>query len=93
MDQQYKKLDSAVHYLFLFDRSIKLTTLDAEAENHRQLGLRAEHFDLFKEAFLEALREVEIDDAYSQDAWRAILDPALAFMREKSCDEAVKLGP
>jgi hemoglobin-like flavoprotein len=93
MDQQYKKLDSAVHYLFLFDRSIKLTALDEEAENHRQLGLRAEHFDLFREAFLEALREVEIDDAYSQDAWRAILDPALAFMREKSCDEAVKLGP
>jgi hemoglobin-like flavoprotein len=93
MDEQYKKLDSAVHYLFLFDRSIKLTALDEEAENHRQLGLKAEHFDLFRVAFLEALRQAEIVDAYSQDAWRAVLDPALAFMREKSCGEDVKLAP
>src|SRR5947209_14639985 len=35
---------------------------------------------------------LEIADPYSQDAWRAILDPALAFMREKSCGEAVKLA-
>jgi serine/threonine protein kinase len=87
MDEQYKKLDSAVHYLFLFDRNIKLTALDKEAENHRQLGLKAEHFDLFRAAFLEALHEAEIADAYSQDAWCAILNPALAFMSEKACGE------
>jgi hemoglobin-like flavoprotein len=91
MEEQYKKLDGAVHYLFLFDRSIKLTALDQQAENHRRLGLKPEHFDAFRAAFLEALRQAEIADAYSQDAWRAILDPALAFMREKTCGEAVKL--
>jgi len=90
MDEQYKKLDGAVGSLLYFDRSIEPTCLDAQAESHRRFGLKAEHFDLFKTAFLKALGEVKITDSYSQDAWRAMLDPALEFMREKR--DAVKLA-
>jgi hemoglobin-like flavoprotein len=87
MDEQYRKLDSAVGSLFSFDPGLQPTTLDAHAERHRELGLTAPHFDLFGAAFLAALRETKTADAYSEDAWRAILDPALAFMSSKSCDQ------
>jgi hypothetical protein len=84
MDEQYRKLDDAVRYLFSFDPSIEPTTLDEHAEMHREFELRAEHFELFRAAFLDALRAAQITDQYSQDAWRAILDPALAFMSNVS---------
>jgi serine/threonine protein kinase len=87
MEAQYKKLDGAVQHLFHFDRGIELTSLDQLAEMHREFDLTAEHFDLFREAFLKALHEAKITDPYSRDAWRAILDPALAFMSEKSTSE------
>lgn len=52
------------------------------------LGLKLEHFDPSKIAFLEALREAGTDNDYSRDACRAILGPALTlFMRENSCGE------
>jgi serine/threonine protein kinase len=88
MDEQYRKLDGAIRYLFSFDPTICPTSLDDHAEKHGKLGLRAEHFELFRTAFLEALRETALTDTYSSDAWRAILDPALAFMRDRVCDEA-----
>jgi hemoglobin-like flavoprotein len=62
--------------------------LDEQVEKHQEFGLKPEHFEFFKVAFLEALSEAKITDPLSQDAWRAILNPALEFMREKSCCEA-----
>jgi hemoglobin-like flavoprotein len=87
MDEQYRKLDGAVGSLFSFDPGMQPTTLDAHAERHRELGLTAQHFELFRAAFLAALRETNTADAYSQDAWHAILDPALAFMTDKTCHQ------
>jgi hypothetical protein len=68
------------------------TTVDEHIETHRELGLKTEHFELSRTAFLDALREKTVTDAYSLDACRAILDPALAFMSDKVCHEAVKLA-
>lgn len=81
MDEQHRKLDQAVHSLFSFE--IEPTALEEHAERHRELGLKAEHFELFREAFLDSLRETQMADAYSIDAWRATLDSALAFMSDK----------
>jgi serine/threonine protein kinase len=89
MDDQYRKLDGAVRYLFSFDPTIDPTNLDDHVEKHKKLGLRGKHFELFRAAFLEALRETTVTDTYSLDAWRAILHPALAFMRGRVCGEVV----
>src|SRR5262245_1801483 len=87
MDEQYQKLDHALRYLFSFDPRIEPTTLDDHAEKHRKLGLRAEHFELFRAAFLDTLRKTT-DDRYSLDAWRAILEPGLTFMKDRVCCES-----
>jgi hemoglobin-like flavoprotein len=92
MDEQYQKLDEAVGFLFSFDPSIEPTNLDKPVGRHQELGLKPEHFELFRASFLAALSEAKITDSYSQDAWRAVLDPALAFMSDKACREAVKLA-
>jgi hemoglobin-like flavoprotein len=84
MEEQHKKLAAAVQSLFHFDRGIGMTTLDDEAARHLEFGIKAEHFDVFKAAFLESLCKAKIADGYSHDAWRAILDPALAFMKERA---------
>jgi hemoglobin-like flavoprotein len=84
MDMQYSKLDHAMRYLFHFDPDIQPTTLDDQVERHSGLGIRMEHFGLFKVAFLEALRKMGTD-TYWLDAWSAVLDPALRFMRERTC--------
>jgi hypothetical protein len=52
-------------------------------DSHRGMGIEPEHFGMFRDAFIDALREVGITDGYSQDAWRAILDPALTYMRDQ----------
>jgi hemoglobin-like flavoprotein len=83
MDQQYRKLDRAVGSLFSFDPSVAPTILDDHAKMHQEIGVKTEHFETFRAAFLDALRATKWVDAYSLDAWRAILDPAIAFMSEK----------
>ena len=88
MNEQYQKLDHALRYLFSFDPRIEPTTLDDHAERHRKLGLRAEHFEFFRAAFLDTLRKTT-DDTYSLDAWRAILEPGLTFMKDRVCCETV----
>ena len=69
MNEQYQKLDDALRYLFSFDPRIEPTTLDDHAERHRKLGLRAEHFEFFRAAFLDTLRKTT-DDTHSLDVWR-----------------------
>jgi hemoglobin-like flavoprotein len=84
MGEQHKKLAAAVQSVLLFDRGLEVTTLDQEAERHLEFGIKAEHFELFITAFLESLCTAKIEDGYSHDAWRAILHPALAFMKERA---------
>jgi serine/threonine protein kinase len=83
MDEQYGNLEAALKATLYFDHSIEFTSLDGQAEKHQALGLKEEHFDLFKTYFLRALREMTSEDPYSHDAWGAILSPALAFMSKK----------
>jgi hypothetical protein len=45
------------------------------------MGIKPEFFECFKDAFMDALREAGITDGYSEDAWRAVLDPALNYMK------------
>jgi serine/threonine protein kinase len=88
MDMQYRKLDHAMRYVFHFNPDIQPTTLDDQVERHSGLGIRMEHFGLFKAAFLDALRKMGTD-TYWLDAWSAVLDPALRFMKERTCGEVI----
>jgi hemoglobin-like flavoprotein len=83
MEEQHGKLAAALHFLVLFDPG-NMTTLDAQAAKHLEFGIKREHFDLFKVAFMKSLCEAQIEDSYSHDAWCAILGPALEFMKEKA---------
>jgi serine/threonine protein kinase len=85
MPEQYEKLEKAVGLMFSFSPSVRPTVLDVPFSTHRRLDLKPEHFDLFGAAFLESLDETAPADAYTRDAWHAILDPALAFMRDQVC--------
>jgi serine/threonine protein kinase len=89
LDDQYRKLDRAMGSLLNFNRRLKTTSIDAQIESHGDFGLEAKHFEFFREAFLHALRQMKTIDEYSQEAWRAILDPALSYMRDKTCRERV----
>jgi len=90
MDGQYHKLDRAMGAILGFNRKLKATTVDPQVESHGDFDLRVEHFDFFREAFLNALRETKPTDEYCQDAWRAILNPVLRYMRERTCRETPK---
>jgi serine/threonine protein kinase len=99
LKKQSQNLDHAVSHLLTADisfvkphSSFELTPLDDQAESHRMLGVKAEHFDLFRATFLQALRNAQITDVYSEDAWRALLDPAISFMSERASSEPVKLA-
>lgn len=55
---------------------------------HSEFVIKDEYYGLFRDAFLAALLDADKDlDAEareeSQDAWRAVLDPALTYMREQ----------
>jgi len=66
-----------------FTRDLRTTSLGDQVDRHRSMGIKTEHFGLFRDAFIDALSEARIVDGYSQDAWRAILDPALNYMRDE----------
>jgi serine/threonine protein kinase len=85
MPEQYEKLKKAVGLMFSFSPGVRPSVLDVPSSMHLRLNLRPEHFDLFGAAFLETLDEIPPTDAYTRDAWRAILYPALAFMRDQVC--------
>ena len=83
MEQQYDKLDKAMSSVLNFNREMTTSTLKSQVESHRAMSLSAQHFDMFRDAFLNALPDAEVSDDASRDAWRAILDPALAYMSEQ----------
>jgi hemoglobin-like flavoprotein len=79
MSEQHQKLAAATASIVDFTHD----TFRQHVGRHRRLvddGLKPEHFKIFGEAFLEALRSVQGTDEYSQDAWRAVLNAALTYM-------------
>lgn len=55
---------------------------------HSEFVIADEHYGLFRDAFLAALRDADNDldeeaREESQDAWRAVLEPALDYMRQQ----------
>jgi hemoglobin-like flavoprotein len=90
MEDQYRKLRGAMGAILAFNRKLKATTLDSQVESHGKFGLKSEHFDLFRAAFLHALRQAKVGGEDSQDAWRAVLDPALAYMQEQTARDAIQ---
>lgn len=55
---------------------------------HSEFVIKDEYYGLFRDAFLAALLDADKDldeeaREESQDAWRAVLDPALTYMREQ----------
>ena len=91
MDDQYRKLDRAMGTILAFNQRLRATTLEPHVETHGHFGLRAEHFGFFREAFLGALRETPDLTEYSLEAWSAVLDPALTYMRDKTCIGALQV--
>ena len=85
MGAQYAKLAEALSDII--DFTLKRTASVARhVKKHRERAIKPEYFGFFQDAFLAALREVKITDEYSQDAWRAVLKPALAFMEQQVAD-------
>jgi len=83
VDEQSQKLNRAMGSILNFTRDLRTTSLGDQVDRHRSMGIKTEHFGLFRDAFIDALSEARIVDGYSQDAWRAILDPALNYMRDE----------
>ena len=50
-----------------------------QVSSHQRLNLTPEDFELFEEAFSDALRAIG-DDEYARDALRAMLSPALIYI-------------
>ena len=87
MTTQYRKLNDAMGSILNYNSGLRTSTLESHVKLHRDLPIKPEHFSHFKIAFLEALPEVGITDERSQDAWSAVLDPALEYMTRKVCGD------
>ena len=83
IDEQAQMLNNAMASILTFDKRLRAARLEREINRHRRMAIKAEHFGLFRDAFVEALSEANIADGRSTDAWRAVLDPALNYMREE----------
>lgn len=89
-EAQSKKLNLAMGSILNFTRNRRTTTLHPQIRSHRALGLRAKHFKLFQDAFLDAVAEAPGTDDYSLEAWRAVLEPALCYMRDEISQRSPK---
>ena len=49
------------------------------AEKHRALDVQQKYFLAFREAFLDTVAQMKVDD-YAIDAWRAILNAGIGYM-------------
>jgi serine/threonine protein kinase len=92
MRRQYRMLDRAIADTINFALNRRTATLRPQADKHRNLGLLGQDFEQFRDAFLEALSDAGIDDETSKDAWRAVLGPALKYMRDPEPVAAMNLG-
>jgi serine/threonine protein kinase len=83
LEVQRKKLHKAVGVLLNFRRGDKPNPMSQYAEDHQEYRLRPEYFDAFREAFLTELARLKpMVDAYDVDAWRAVLDAGIPYMKE-----------
>jgi serine/threonine protein kinase len=81
-------LDQAVEQMLNFQPGPEPTTLSRTALRHARLGLRPEHFDLFLEAFVQALDEFGQEGEAALDAWSHVLRPGIEYMKERCCAAA-----
>ncbi len=81
IEEQSQKLNEAMNTILNYTEGLKASSLTGEVRRHNSMGIKPEFFEWFRDAFLEALREAGITDCYSEDAWRAVLDPALNYMK------------
>lgn len=83
MNAQYRMLDGAVQALLNFPRQpvAEPTVLSSTADRHRPLGLRPEHYDAFREALLDTLRERCHPSEEVLEAWRATIAPGFEYMK------------
>jgi hemoglobin-like flavoprotein len=87
MMEQPRKLQDAMGSILNYNSGLRTSTLESHVRLHRGLPIKPEHFSHFKMAFLEALPEAGITDERSQDAWSAVLDPALDYMTRQVCGD------
>jgi hemoglobin-like flavoprotein len=83
IDEQARKLNNAMARILTFNKRLRTARLENEINRHRGMAIKAEHFGYFRDAFVEALSTAKITDGRSHDAWRAVLDPALNYMRDE----------
>lgn len=80
MEEQYAKLDAALHYLLNFaDQDMtEPTALTGIARRHERLGLTRLHFEEFAAALLETLREFGEGEAV--EAWERTIRPGVQYL-------------
>ena len=83
MDEQHRKLHTAVGKLLSFRPTDYPNPMSQHVESHERLGLQPKHFEGFRDAFLTALSSQKKADNYAMDAWRAIIDAGIAYMTTK----------
>jgi len=83
LDDQYAKLDAALHYLLNFaDQDMtEPTSLTMVARRHSRLRVSGVQFDHFATALLETLREWSREDEAVIDAWRRTIRPGVQYLK------------
>ena len=82
--KQHEVLDAAIERLLNYrEGQSEPTTLSAIAKSHQHLGVKAEHFEIFGEIFLETLEEVAKLDLATRDAWEAVLWPGIEYLKSR----------
>jgi hemoglobin-like flavoprotein len=88
MEEQFRKLDGAMVSILNFTLRRRTSTLGPYAREHYKRGVKPEHFGPFRDAFLAALGELKLADAYQQEAWRAVLHDAVNYMSRQVKEHA-----
>lgn len=85
MARQGLLLDAAMERVLNFrPNQQEPTTLSAVARSHRSMGITAEQFEAFGQAFLETLAEEPSVTRAALDAWEAILWPAIEYLKQNA---------
>jgi hemoglobin-like flavoprotein len=92
-ERQHAVLEAAVGSLLNFSKShaaAEPTILTRTARSHQSLGLTADDYEAFGEAFAETLAQFGEDSEEMQGAWRACFAAGMEYMKRHASDTLEK---